>query len=247
MKKIISVLLMLFSSFLLSFCSGPVPASTITDVSQIQAEIEIYQSLSNQQDNIVSVILYDKNGKRIGSDAITIWVNQQKVEYKIIHDISYALNYYYRIENVVPKNGQYKLEMQLANGKKFFLGSVPTLKLSNPKKIIANDPASLDKDFTIHWSELHDVNMLYVYKSLELENKQDKNVQTFIEEASDTIRISPDGNYSVKKEQLSRPHEKLSIMSFKFTAEKTGNLNPLLLKESTINIDGYHEKRISFK
>jgi len=240
-------LLVFCTYFLINSCSGPAPASRIKDISDIKAEIEIYQSLTDEKDNSVSVILYDKKGKEFGNDSVKISVNGKKAEYKIMQQLYYSKNYDYRAEHVAPKNNTYELHIQLANGKKFFLANIPTLKLSSPGNIIYTKEASLKSDYTLQWSDLHDVNVLYFSKSVRVKNKEDSNIQTFIEQAADTIKIGPSGSYTIKKEEFSKPGERLGIMSFKFTAEKTGTLNPKLLRGSSSKITGYHEERVNFK
>jgi hypothetical protein len=99
----------------------------------------------------------------------------------------------------------------------------------------------------MHWSDLYSANVLYLSKSVKIKTQKESNIQTFVEHAEDAIKITPTGNYTVKKETFFKPGERLSTMSFKFTAEKTGNINPLLLKGSSIKIRGNHEERVSFK
>lgn len=234
--------------FLLASCSGPASASTIKDISDIKAEIEIYQSLTDENDNSLSVVLYDKKGKEFGSDSVKITVNGKEAEYKITQQLYYSKNYNYHAENIPPKNDSYDLQIQLSNGKKFSLSNIPSLKLSSSGNIIYNPQASLNSNYSIQWSGLQDVNILYLSKSVKIETKDnDSNVQTFMEQPADTIKIGPSGNYTVKKENFSKPGETLSIMSFEFTAEKTGSLNPHLLKGSSSKIRGSHEERITFK
>lgn len=233
--------------FLLNSCSEPVPASKIEDISDLKAEIEIYQSLTDENDNSISVILYDKKGKEFGNDSVKITVNGEKAEYKIMQQLYYGKNYDYRAGDVPPKNGSYELRIQLANGKKFFLSSIPSLKLSSSRNIIYKENAPLNQDYSIQWSGLHDVNVLYLSKSVKIQTKEKSNIETFAEQAADTIKIGPSGNYTVKKETFSKPGETLSIMSFEFTAEKNGTVHPQLLTGSSSKIRGYHEERISFK
>jgi len=248
MNMIKSSVLLFCSYFLLYSCSGPAPASKITAISEVKAEIEIYQSLTNKNDNIVTVILYDKKNKEIGNESINIWVNQKATDYQIMQNLYYTKKHYYRIEHVQPENGQYDLQIQLANGKKFFLGNASTLTTSSPNNIIYNKEASLNQDFSIQWSNLYDVNRLCISKSVEIENKENTNIHSFIEGPTDTIRINADGNYQIAWEKLLfNPKEKLSTMSFTFIAQKKGTLNPLLLKGSSIKIWGEHQKRTSFK
>ncbi|MGG5210864.1 hypothetical protein ACQWU4_18240 [Chryseobacterium sp. MIQD13] len=234
--------------FLLSSCSGPAPASKIKDISDIKAEIDAYQSLTDENDNSVSVILYDKKGKEFGNDSVQVSVNGKKAEYKVIQSLYYSKNYNYRIDDVPQKNGSYNIHIQLSNGKKFLLSNLPSLKTSSSKNIIYNKEGFLNQDYSIQWSELHDVNVLYVTKSVKIETKEkDSNIQTFMEQNSDTVKIGPSGNYTIKKERFSKPGEMLSILGFQFTAEKTGTLNPNLLKGSSSKIRGYHEERVNFK
>lgn len=233
--------------FLLNSCSEPVSASKIEDISDLKAEIEIYQSLTDKNDNSVSVILYDKKGKEFGNDSVQILVNGKKAEYKVMQQLYYSKYYDYRAKNVPPQNNSYELHIQLSNGKKFFLASIPSLKTSSSKNIIYSKEAPLNQDYSIRWSDLHDVNVLYFSKSVKVKTKEESNIETFIEQAEDTLKIGPSGNYTLKKEKFSKPGELLSIMSFKFTAEKAGKVNPKLLKGSSSKISGYHEERVNFK
>lgn len=248
MGNMIKLLILFFCScFLFTACSKPISASKIIDISDVKAEIEIYQSLTDENDNSISVILYDKKGKEFGNDSVKITVNGEKAEYKIIQQLYYSKNYDYRAENIPPQNNSYELHIQLSNGKKFFLASIPSLKTSSSTNIIYSKEAPLNQDYSIRWSDLHDVNVLYFSKSVKVKTKEESNIETFIEQAEDTLKIGPSGNYTLKKEKFSKPGELLSMMSFEFTAEKTGTVNPQLLKGSSIKIKGNHEERVSFK
>ncbi|KMQ59464.1 hypothetical protein ACM46_20450 [Chryseobacterium angstadtii] len=240
-------LLLIAICFLFNSCSGPEPASKITDISDIKAEIDVFQRLTDENNNSISVILYDKKGKKFGNDSVKISVNGKKAEYKVMPYMYYSKLYHYRAEKVPPIKGNYEIQIQLANGKKLFLARIPSLPQSSSKNIIYEKEAPLNRDFSIQWSGLRDVNVLYLSKSVQVKNRDENNVETFIEKAADTIKIGPDGNYTLKKENFSNPGERLSIASFEFTAEKTGTLNPKLIKGSTAKISGSHEERVSFK
>lgn len=233
--------------FVVASCTKSTPASKVTDISDIKAEIEIYQSLSDQNDNMVSIVLYDKKNKEIVNDSINIWVNGKQADYKAMPQLYSIKNYYYRIEKVHPENGRYDLQIHLPNGKKFPLGSGSTITLSNPDNIIYKGTTLRNKDYTIQWSHLYDVNRLSLFKSIQVENKQDPTITTFLEEPSDTIGIGPDGSYLIQKEKLAKPNEKLRIMIFKFTANTKGDINPNLLKGSTFNIRGSYEKQVQIE
>lgn len=235
--------------FLLNSCSGPVPvpASKIEDISRIKAEIDMYQSLTDENENSLSVTLYDEKGKEFGNDSVKIAVNGKTVEYRIKQQLYYSKNYFYHAENISPENGRYDLQIQMSNGKKFFLASIPSLKLSSSRNIVYKEDAPLNQDYSIQWSGLQDVNVLYLSKSVKIQTKEKSNIETFVQQAEDTIKIGPSGNYTIKKEQFSRPGDTLDIISFKFTAEKTGTVNPHLLKGSSGKIKGSHEERVNFK
>lgn len=219
----------------------------ITSSSGIKASIDIYQSLSDQNENTVSITLYDKNDKEIGNDSISIYVNQKKTNYTVHQNLYYTKNYFYRIENISPEKNRYEVEILLTNGKKFSLGSVDALRISSANTIICPEEASLDNDLFIEWSNLYDVDHLILSKSIELVSKKEPNVDYFSEEAGDTLKINPTGNYVMKKETFSKPNEKLSILVFTFQANKTGTMNRELLPGSNIMISGNHEKEVHFK
>lgn len=252
MKKDSSVLVKL-SIFLcclyfpFNSCSEPIPASKVTDISDIKAVVDIYQTLTDENDNSISVSLYDRKGKMFGNDSVNITVNGKKIEYKIIQGLYYTKTYLYHTEKIAPENNQYEFQIQLANGKKFFLGSVPSLKLSSSRNIIYDEEASLNNDFSIQWSGLHDVNVLYLSKTVKVNTREKSNVETFMEQPGDTIKIGPAGTYTLKKEKFSKPGETLDILGFEFTAEKTGTMNPQLLNGSSITINGNHDEQANFK
>ncbi|PIF47512.1 hypothetical protein CLU96_4570 [Chryseobacterium sp. 52] len=233
--------------FLFNSCSGPVPASNITDISDIKAEIDIYQKLTDENDNSISIILHDKKGNMFGNDSVNIFVNGKKAEYRIVQELYYNKNYFYHTEKIPPENGSYEFQIQLANGKKFFLGHVPSLKVSSSRNIIYKEEAPLNQDYSIQWSGLNDVNVLYLSKSVKVITKEESNIETFMQQAADTIKIGPSGNYTLKKENFAKPGETLSTLSFEFTAEKTGTVNSQLLKGSSITISGNHDESVSFK
>lgn len=231
---------------LLSSCSGPVPASKVTDISDIKAEIDIYQSLTDSADNIMSVALYDKNDKEIGSDSISLFVNEKKTEYKVIEQLYYTKNYLYRVEDVAPENKQYQFQIQLSNGKRFDLGTVSALKLSDPSRIIGSE-ANTNQDFSVRWSDLYEVNTLSISKTFEKKDKENPNITIATPGRNDTVKIRQDGSYSIPREKLFKTDEKLSIISMQFIARKTGTIHPLLLKGSYIKIYGNHDHSVFFK
>lgn len=233
--------------FLFNSCSEPIPASKVTDISDIKAVVDIYQTLTDENDNSISVSLYDRKGKMFGNDSVNVTVNGKKIEYKIIQGLYYTKTYLYHTENIAPENNQYEFQIQLANGKKFFLGSIPSLKLSSSRNIIYDEEASLNNDFSIQWSGLQDVNVLYLSKTVKVNTKEKSNVETFMEQPGDTIKIGPAGTYTLKKEKFSKPGETLDILGFEFTAEKTGTMNPQLLNGSSITINGNHDEQANFK
>ncbi|KFF24157.1 hypothetical protein [Chryseobacterium vrystaatense] len=240
-------ILLCFMYFLFNSCSEPSPASKITDISDLKAEIDIYQKLTDDNDNSISIVLHDRNDKIFGNDSVNIWVNGQKAEYRTVQGLYYIKNYLYHTEKVSPENNKYEFQIQLANGKKFFMASIPSLKESSSRNIIYKEEAPLTSDFTIQWSGLYDVNVLYLSKSVKIITKEESNVETYAEQTGDTIKIGPSGSYTLKKEKFSKPGETLSILSFEFTAEKSGTVNPQLLKGSTININGNHDEQVHFK
>lgn len=219
----------------------------ITSNSGIKANIDIYQSLSDQNENTVLITLHDKNDKEIGNDSISIFVNQKKTTYMVHQNLYYTKNYFYRIENISPEKNRYEVKIQLANGKNFSLGSVDALRISKSNTIICPEESSLDKDLFIEWSNLYDVDRLILSKSIELVSKKESNVDYFSEEPGDTLKINPTGNYLMKKETFSKPNEKLSILVFTFQANKTGTMNPDLLSGSNIMISGNHKRKVYFK
>lgn len=233
--------------FLFNSCSEPIPASKVTDISDIKAVVDIYQTLTDENDNSISVSLYDRKGKMFGNDSVNITVNGKKIEYKIIQGLYYTKTYLYHTEKIAPENNHYEFQIQLANGKKFFLGSVPSLKLSSSRNIIYDEEASLNNDFSIQWSGLQDVNVLYLSKTVKVNTKEKSNVETFMEQPGDTIKIGPAGTYTLKKEKFSKTGETLDILGFEFTAEKTGTVNPQLLNGSSITINGNHDEQANFK
>lgn len=233
--------------FLFNSCSEPIPASKVTDISDIKAVVDIYQTLTDENDNSISVSLYDRKGKMFGNDSVNVTVNGKKIEYKIIQGLYYTKTYLYHTEKIAPENNQYEFQIQLANGKKFFLGSVPSLKLSSSRNIIYDEEASLNNDFSIQWSGLQDVNILYLSKTVKVNTREKSNVETFMEQPGDTIKIGPAGTYTLKKEKFSKPGETLDILGFEFTAEKTGTMNPQLLNGSIITINGNHDEQANFK
>ncbi|MBK1898040.1 hypothetical protein [Chryseobacterium paridis] len=240
------LIVLLYISFTVISCEKSA-SSKITDISEIKAQIEIYQSLSDKNDNSVSVILYDNKNKEIVNRSINIFVNGNKTDYKVIQSLYYSKHYYYRIEHIPPANDSYELEIQLPNGKKFTLGKGSALAISSSDKIIYNKTAPLNKDYAIQWSDLYDVNQLSITKSVQVENTQDPTITMLVDEPNDTIRIATNGNYVIKKEKLAQPNGKLRMLILKFVAKKVGNLNPHLLKGSTFIINGNHQKQVDFK
>lgn len=234
-------LLFIVSLFVLSVFSCNQSSLTnkdLLDVSVINAEIEIWQSLEKANENGVTIELYDKDNDEIRNDTVKFFVNDIPLRYIIKQQLYYTKDYYYHEENIKPVNNKYKLEIELPNRERFFLAEIAALKTVNKKDIICNENGKLDKDFLINWANLGDVNQLIIDKSTETIDPKEPNITTYNQEP-DTVNIKSNGSYMIPKST-----KKTSVGILNFIANKTGSVNPKLLEGSKIEITGTLEIRM---
>lgn len=210
----------------------------LRDIAVIKAEIEIHQNLEKQGDNYTRVELYDSDNHEIRNDTVKVFINGTKLDYIIKDELYYTKDYYYLSQNVTPINNKYRLEIELPNGKRFFLAEIKALKPIKEQDVIHAKSGNLDTDFVFSWKNMGDVNQLIIEKSIKTTNPKEPTVTTYNSEM-DTVKISSIGRHVIPK---AAKNEQVSILNF--IANQVGTVHPRLLKDSKITITGELEIRL---
>lgn len=216
-------------------------------MSLIHAEINVGQSLRNQEDNRVEVHLTDSKGKVIWNDSLSVYVNGMAMSKVTRQGLYYTTSKYYAKENVAPRDNKFTFELVLPGGKKFFLAEGRALPLLDSRNIDCPEKGDLSKDFEVNWSKLEGISYMLVGKSVKIKKQQEPNITTYEERRSDTVKIGPSGNYRIPRSAFENAEEQLSVLSFEFVSENEGSLNPQLGKGSSIWSRGTIEKRAFFE
>lgn len=245
LKKIVTIFIILIIG--ISCNESDLSHGKIDSLSLIRAEINISQSLRDQDDNQIVVSLFDEHGKTIRNDSLKIYVNGADVKYTVRKELYYTSTSYYLKDNATPQDNRFIFEIALSDGKRIFLAEAKALSPVNAQNIIYSEKGDLNRDVEVKWKDLEGVNYLEISRSLKVKKKEEPNVTTYEERAPDTIKINSTGNYIIAKSTFENAQYQLSALSFKFIAQKTGNMNPQLGKGSSINIQGNIERRIWFK
>lgn len=245
MKKIVAIFIILMIA--ISCNESDLSHGKVDDLSLIRAEISIVQRLHDNGDNQIVVSLFDEQGKTIKNDSLKIYVNGTDVKYTVRKELYYTTTTYYLKDSAMPQNNQFVFEIALSDGKKIFLAETTALSLVNSQNIIYSEKGDLNKDVEVKWKDLEGVNYLEVARSLQRKKKDAPNITTYEERAPDTMKINSTGNYVISKSTFEDAEYQISALSLKFIAKKAGNINPLLVKGSSIIIYGNIERRIWFE
>lgn len=215
----------------------------ITALSQIGADISIAQSLTNKNDNEISVKLFDKDGNIISNDSVRIKINGTDMELQKRQGLYYTTETRYYKTNVSVDKG-YHLTISL-NGKWYALGSVACIAEVNEEDIITDTEADRQKDYHVKWNNLKHINELSVSKSVLL--KKSTPLEQMHEYSEEEIhKISADGQFTVPVSYFSDSTSTISFLILKFNASKQGKVNPDLIKGSQIHVKGSIKKTKDF-
>lgn len=218
----------------------------ISDLSLIRADVYIYQRMYDKKDNQVIVHLYDEEGKTIKNDSVKIYVNGTPVKYTVQQELYYTTSTFYLKDSAAPKDNKFYFEIELSEGKKFFLAEINALELVSSKNITCSEKGDFNKDIDVRWKDLRGMNYVIISTSRKVKKKDDPNVTTYEGQPDDTLSIQPTGQHIIAKSTFDNPLSQLSTVSFKFVATAKGNVNPQLIKGSEINIQGNIEESIFF-
>ncbi|MGJ1269832.1 hypothetical protein ACR78G_21755 [Sphingobacterium spiritivorum] len=215
----------------------------ITALSLIGADISISQSLTDKNDNEISVKLFDKDGNIISHDSVLIMVNGVDMALQKRQGLYYTTETRYYKTNVSVDKG-YHLTISL-NGKWYALGSVACIAEVNEENIIADKEADRQKDYHIQWNNLKQINELSVSRSVLL--KKSTPLEQIHEYREEEIhKISADGKFTVPVSYFSDSTSTISFLILKFNASKQGGVNPALIKGSQISVKGSIKKTTNF-
>ena len=234
-------------AMLMFFCSCEIKSSLskgkVEDLSLIGAEFEI--TTSNGNDVYAKGNLYDKDGDAIDNDSIKIKVNNIDLILGKIPGM--GLNdYEYKAYDKIPISDNYKFEIILTNGKKYFLGTIKPIAKVNKNDIVCNEVGDLNKDCIISWQNLKDFNKLVIDKSYQ--SLKPDSTNNYITSGNRLIeKIKENGIYSIPKSDYKQSKIPIQLIAFHFNASKFATLNSDLIQGSKITISESIDKVISFE
>ena len=246
MRKILAIFCLLI--IIASCDESKLSHEKIGDLSLIGADVHIYQRLFDKKDNRIVVHLYDEEGKTIKNDSVKIYVNGTALNYTVKQDLYYTTSTYYLKDSIAPKDNKFSFEIELSDGKKFFLAETNALELVSSKNITCPEKGDLNKDIDVRWKDLTGIKYLVISTSRKIKKKDPDypNMITYEGQAPDTLSIPSTGQHILAKSTFDSALNQLSTVSFEFVAETQGNVNPRLIKGSEIDIRGNIEKSIFF-
>lgn len=206
--------------------------------------MEIFQNLTNKEDNNVIVHLFDEDGKTIANKAIKLKVNNVDLDFKEKQELYYMTTTEYSAGDI-PAGVMYNLEIILTDGTSYSLGSIAPIAESREKDIVCDEKGDFDKDFNIYWYDLKEINELSVTKSVRLSTST-KTEQNYDYEPVVTKKIWANGKYVMSKSDYITSKSTISSLEIKFNALKFGRVNTELLEGSEIKISGHIDKIIDF-
>lgn len=246
MKKIFTIFSLLIITA--SCNESKLSHEKISDLSLIQADVYIYQRMYDKKDNQVIVHLYDEEGKTIKNDSVKIYVNGTTVKYTVQKELYYTTSTFYLKDSATPKDNKFFFEIELSEGKKFFLAEINALELVSSKNITCSEKGDFNKDIDVRWKDLTGMNYVIISTSRKVKKKDPEapNMISYEGQPDDTLSIQPTGQHIIAKSTFDNPLSQLSTVSFKFVAKAKGKVNPQLIKGSEINITGNIEESVFF-
>lgn len=234
-----------FALILITACKSAMSDGEITDLSAIGAKVEVLQSLTDKNDNNVTVELFDSDGKAIGNKNIKLKVNGIVLDFKDKKELYYASTSAYSGTKISVVE-TYHFEIELTDGRSYTLGSVAPIGESNNVQIECPEKGNFDEDFTISWSGLKEVNELSITPGVLLKTSTAKELKYGYEPAITKV-ITEQGSYTLPKTSFINSEKILSSLTIQFNASKIGTVNKELLKSSSIKAFGHLGKTIDFK
>jgi hypothetical protein len=140
----------------------------------------------------------------------------------------------------------YTVEVQLTNGKKYFLGEILALREEKTENIECEEEGDFNKDFVIRWNDLKDIDELSVMTSVLLKSK-DTTVTQYDYKQEKIIKIGSKGSFTVSKSEYIEADSIINNLNFRFRTTKKGKVNPELEKGSWIKISTLIEKSAHFE
>lgn len=240
---------LIFLSFCLVISCGPSELSKkgVSDLSPICAVITVNQHIQHDHENYMQVRLSDQKGRDIRNDSISLFVNGSKMELIVTKGLYYTSDSKYFFENAAVKNGLYSFDIQLSSGKKYHLGEVKALRVADSGEVLVDEKPDRNKDITIKWAGLQDVNYLIISGSSKLRQSAGSTITSYVADPGDSIKIADSGSHLIPKSSLATAGKTVESLKFNFIARKNGVVHEDLLKGSSICISGEIEKSINFK
>ena len=225
-------------------CNSNLSSEKILDITLIGATIDITQNPIDSKKNWMTINLFDKDGKTIRNDSLTIIVNNIETSLKHHQGLYYNDDSEYYIE-VEPINQMYIVEVKLSDGKRYFLGSVRSLKEEKIENIECNEVGDINNDFLIKWNNLNDIDELSVFISMA--DKTEPNITAIDYKEEKIIKINENGRYTIPKSEYRDIKSTINGIEFDFRTTKSGKTNPKLLEDSKITIKTLIEKNVRFE
>ncbi|KIA90200.1 hypothetical protein [Kaistella jeonii] len=219
----------------------------------IGATIDITQSPTDKKDNGISVDLFDKKGRIIRNDSITIIVNGVEGELYHKQGLYYTDESKYHLSDI-PVNDTYTVEIKLTDGQKYILGTIKALSEEKIENIECDERGDLTKNTVIKWKDLKSIDELSIYTSILLktppkrEDGSDNSKDKYYEYKDEIVKkIRSSGELTFLKSKYVDATSITTGFELEFRTTKSGKMNPKLLKNSGITISTSIKKNINLE
>lgn len=243
--KLFKFLLSISIILSITSCSSRETKVKIDKISSLGAKISIVEAENDRADNGIYVTLFNESGDDIYSDSMVVFVNDLAVKVEHRQGLYYTDESSYNL-SPIPVSDLYKVELQLADGKRYFLGSVNALADRKLAKIFYNELGELNKNTVINWIGLTDANELEVSSSAKVKSSE-PNIESYEERNELTKKIKENGTFIFPKSKYVDSNSTITNLRLRFRIKKLGTVNPELLDKSEISIGTTLEKDISFR
>ncbi len=256
MKKILSINSKFLTSIAIFFCllscDSFITTKEIANPENISCYISITQDRTDKKQNNGIIALYDKNDNNIANDSVYVIVNDSVLHLTAgDHWMGRANRYIF--ENIPLVNNEYIVTLKVKDNEPYFLGKVKALNEETQAKITMNHKGDLNQDVVINWQGFKNINKLKISKSYTTNIKPSSDTTNYPNRkfiyalADEVMTISNSGTYILPTKEFKKKETVIgddiykdgviSTLSFMFSVNKTGQINPKLLADSKIEIE----------
>lgn len=251
MKKLIggptnwkAIIGLLFLIAIVSCDVSPLSHGEIDNLSGIGATISIEQNPCNEKINNISMKLFDKKGKQIGNENITVRVNNTELFLYIVHELYYTKKIRYVADNI-PVSDSYYFEVELSDSTILPLAYVKAIQPIKRESVKLAERGAIDLETKIEWEEMKEFDNVLIWKSYKMNDSKIHRGGPY-GESSIHKSIEQNGGYVVPISFYRDSVSTITALNFEFHANKEGLINPELLSGSNVTLHSMLVKRIKF-